>query len=564
MSAFKLLRERGAGHRGLVGKLAVARVLLGIFVTTAAGRAATYYVDGRHGSDQADGISATTAWRSLQQASRAPLQAGDRLLLARGQTHGGQLRFTGLKGTTEAPITISSYAVKDDVANLPASIDGRGTPAALHLLDCSHVIVANLVMTADGGGWGTDSGKGAEMRCGILVETVKPGDFEGIELRDLRVSGVSYHELGFKRPSDDVKTPNGKSRYGWGVRFIARNERAKMSHIAVRNSVIERVDHTGLKFTAPSGGIRDVDVEGVRVLDAGGPGIQLSGVVDGHFSRLYVNRSGSEGDSRNWGRGSGLWTWDCRNVVIERSEFLNANGPGDSAGVHIDYRCRDVVVQYNLSVNNAGGFCEILGDNHNCAYRYNVSVNDGFRVKGRNGAFQEGKTFWLSGYVGKGKGVGPFNSYFYNNTIYVSAAIEAKMAVAPTAAGVLIANNIFCLERPSRSVTGDQLRADQRGGSALERVYFVNNAFLRVDNWPADLGIHDRAPLIGDPDFVNRGGARATDYVPRNVDLVKDRGIRVPYLPGDKVGLRVGLDVAVDFFGHPIMGAPDLGAIELP
>lgn len=485
-------------------------------------------------------------------------------MLAGGQTHRGQLRFAGLKGTAEAPITISSYVVNDDVAKLPASIDGRGTPAALHLLDCSHVIVANLVVTADGGGWGTNSATGAEMRCGILVEAVTPGNFEGIELRDLRVSRVSYYEPGFKRPSDDVKTPNGKSRYGWGVRFIARNEHAKMSQIAVRNSVIERVDHTGLKFTAPSGGIRDVEVEGVRVLDVGGPGIQLSGVVNGHFSRLHVNRSGSEGDSRNWGRGSGLWTWDCRNVVIERSEFRNANGPGDSAGVHIDYRCRDVVVQYNLSANNAGGFCEILGDNHNCAYRYNVSINDGFRVKGRNGAFQEGKAFWLSGYVGKGKGVGPFNSYFYNNTIYVSAAIEAKMAVAPTAEGVLIANNIFCFHGPSRSVTGDQLRADRRGESGFERVFFVNNAFLRADNWPADLGIQDRAPLIGDPDFVNPGGAGATDYLPRNVELVKDRGIQVPYLPGDNVGLRVGLEVAVDFLGHPIVGAPDLGAFELP
>ena len=26
-----------------------------------------------------------------------------------------------------------------------------------------------------------------------------------------------------------------------------------------------------------------------------------------------------------------------------------------------------------------GGFCEILGDNINCGYRYNISVNDGYR-----------------------------------------------------------------------------------------------------------------------------------------------------------------------------------------
>lgn len=553
--------RRTGGARSSAG---AAIGMLGILAFAGAARAATYYVDAVNGRDQADGTSAQTPWQSLQRASRAALQAGDRLALAGGQTHAGQLRFSGLKGTAGAPITISSYGAASDGASQVATVEGRGTAAALHLIDCSFITVANLGLTADGGGWANPAAASAGMRCGLLVEAVAPGEYVGITLQDLRVHRVSYQDPGFKRPPEDVKTPNGNARYGWGVRFIARNQDAKLRGIVVRNCVIERVDHTGLKFTAPSGGIRNVEVEGVRVIESGGPGIQLSGVVDGHFSRLHVNRSGSEADSRNWGRGSGLWTWDCRNIVIERSEFLNAHGPGDSAGVHIDYRCRDVVVQYNLSANNAGGFCEILGDNHNCAYRYNVSVNDGHRVKGQRGAFQEGKIFWLSGYVGKGKGVGPFNSYFYNNTIFVADEIEAKLAVAPTAEGVLIANNIFCFRGPSRTVTGDQQRADSRGGSAVARVVFTNNAFLRVDNWPADLGIRDRAPLIGDPEFAHPGGLSAADYVPRNLALVKNRGIRVLPLPGDQVGLRVGLDVPVDFMGNPVVGAPDLGAIELP
>ncbi len=528
------------------------------------GKAATYYVDAVHGNDQAVGTSVNLPWRSLQRASRAALEPGDQIALVGGQTHEGQLRLSGLKGTASAPITISSYGTTAESANPPATIDGRGTPAALHLIDCSHVTVANLTVTADGGGGVVLSGNEPGMRCGILVEAVAPGDYEGIELRDLHISRVSYQQPGFKRPPKDVQTPNGNGSYGWGVRFIVHHERAAMRGISIRNSVIERVDHTGLKFTAPSGGIRNVEVDGVRILDVGGPGVQLSGVVYGHFSHLKVDRSGSASDSRNWGRGSGLWTWGCRNVLIERSEFTNANGPGDSAGVHIDYGCRDVVVQYNLSARNAGGFCEILGDNYNCAYRYNVSINDGFRVKGRDGAFQDGKTFWLSGYVGKGPPKGPFNSYFYNNTIFVAAEIEAKMALAPTAEGVLIANNIFCIKGASRLVAGDQLRADQRDASAIKRVNFSNNAFLRVESWPVECGLQDCAPLIGDPEFANPGGLRAADYVPRNVSLVKDRGIIIPYLPEDHVGLRVGLDVSVDFFGKPVTGTPDLGAIELP
>ena len=86
-----------------------------------------------------------------------------------------------------------------------------------------------------------------------VVETAAPGDYDGITLQELHVSRISYQEPGFKRPAADVKTPNGQGRYGWGVRFVARSERATMRHIVVRRCVIERVDHTGLKFTAPAG-----------------------------------------------------------------------------------------------------------------------------------------------------------------------------------------------------------------------------------------------------------------------------------------------------------------------
>ena len=77
-------------------------------------------------------------------------------------------------------------------------------------------------------------------------------------------------------------------------------------------------------------------------------------------------------------------------------------------------------------------------------YRYNISINDGHRIKGVDGAFQEGKIFWLSGYQGNKEPKGPVNSYFYNNTIYSDASIEAKFALDNTSNGIVIANNIFC------------------------------------------------------------------------------------------------------------------------
>ena len=538
----------------VVGALAVGEVA----------RAASYYVHPVTGDDARAGTSADAPWKTLEKANAVGLKAGDRVLLAAGQTFRGQLAFAGLAGTADAPIVLASYLADAAAGATRAKIDGRGYVAAVQVKNSRHVRISDLVLTADGGGMRRGQPAKADMRCGVLIEAEAAGRYGDIELTRLQVSDVSYEEPGFVRPAADVKTANGTGRYGFGIRFIVKSAGAQMSRIAVTDCDIENVNHTGLKFTAPNHGIEDVRVERVRVVHAGGPGVQLSGVRGGRFRELYVDHSGSTRDTRNWGRGSGLWTWSSSDVVIENSQFLHANGPGDSAGVHIDYHCRNVVVQYNLSANNAGGFCEVLGNNFNCAYRYNVSVNDGHRVKGRAGAFQEGKTFWLSGYVGKGPRRGPFNTYVYNNTIYVSEDIVAKMAVGPTAEGVLIANNIFHLRGRSQMVKGDQFSADHAADRPLPRVFFENNLFLRADNWPAAVGITDRAPLLGDPDFRRAGGWSVADYTPRNTALVKNRGVPIAKIPGDDIGLTVGLAVAHDILGRPIVGPPDLGAIELP
>ncbi|MCV6605687.1 MAG: hypothetical protein OIF34_10305, partial [Porticoccaceae bacterium] len=261
--------------------------------------------------------------------------------------------------------------------------------------------------------------------------------------------------------------------------------------------------------------------------------------------------------------GSGLWVWGAKRVLIEKSAFLNANGPGDSAGVHIDYNCTDVIVQHNLSANNAGGFYEVLGNNYNTAYRYNLSINDGHRVKGENGAFQEGKTFWLSGFQGNRKRKGPFNSYFYNNTIYVDDSIVSKVAVDRAADGVLVANNIFYIKGKSQRVLGDQYSPEKTGKSAVQDVLFKNNLFLRADSWPEDVFIRDSAPLYGDPLFAKPGGMHVSDYLPTAKALVKDRGIAIENIPGDRRGLFLGLKVEQDILGNPVTGKPDMGAIEL-
>ena len=75
-----------------------------------------------------------------------------------------------------------------------------------------------------------------------------------------------------------------------------------------------------------------------------------------------------------------------------------------------------MILQYNYSEDSEGGFVEILGDNVNSGYRFNVSVNDGFRDN-------KGNTIWVSDFAGTGNRIPSDSNYIYNNSIYVSRSL---------------------------------------------------------------------------------------------------------------------------------------------
>ena len=542
-------------------KLLLVIILSTLFITSYSNNT-IYYIDAENGDDSNSGHSPNAAWAGLDKVNQTDFKPGDKVLLANGSKFNGSLILENCLGTIEQPIVFSNY--ETEVRKEFPLIDAKGFANGILVLNSSHIIISNIEITGNGGGVNTTKDAKKNMHCGVLLSTSDIGTYENIQLKNLAIHDVFFEAEGFKRGKDEVRTANGSQSYGWGIRVINSIDGAVIKDVLIENCEVTNVAHTGIKFTGRNKSIHNIKVYDNKVSETGGPGIQMSGVITGHVKNNHVNRSGSSNDSRKWGRGSGLWTWGSSDILIEHNSFRNANGPGDSAGCHIDFNCNNVVVQYCLSENNAGGFCEILGNNYNCAYRYNISINDGHRVKGENGAFQEGKIFWLSGFQGSGKKRnGPYNSYFYNNTIYVSKDIVAKIAVDRASSGVFIANNIFYIEGESKAVKGDQYKPETEGESRVENIFFKNNLYLKKENWPEGILIQDTNPVFGNPDYKNPGGNNPKDYTPQNIDLVKNRGIEIEKILGDEIGLTIGLKVEKDYFGSPVQGAPDIGAIEI-
>ena len=525
----------------------------------------TYYFDSVNGSDLNQGISSEKPFRTLNKINEIDFNSGDSILLSNGSYFSGNIKLID-----KNDIHISNYNNQEKTYPI---INSKGHIAGVYIENSSNISVSNIQVTANGGGVIeeyenlstnkiTDK---AIMRAGILVNVSKKKIFKNILIDNVIVSNVFFEDLGFKRDPSEVRTSMGTQAYGFGIRFFNSSQSSSIEGIIVSNCFIENVGHTGIKMTSSIGNtFKNIEVSNNRLLRTGGPSIQFSRVEDLHVYGNEVKFSGSPDDYRKWGRGSGLWTWGSSNVLIEKNSFMYANGPADSAGVHIDFNCDNVIIQHNLSVGNAGGFIEILGNNYNCSYRYNISVNDGHRIKGQNNDFQEGKTFWLSGFIGRGRERnGPFNSYIYNNTIYVKEDIISKIAVDKASNGVLVANNIFHIEGDSEFVLGDQYRPDKGGGNKIKNVFFENNLFLKDSYWPKDVLIQPLNSLFGNANFKNGGGEKISNYIPLNNKLIKDKGVVINNIYNDSIGLKGGLNVEFDILGNKIIDLPDLGAIEL-
>lgn len=518
-----------------------------------------YFVHPEKGNDANIGTSKEKAFKTLKAISKIHLLPGDRVLLASGQTYKNGLILVNISGTANWPITITTVLWSAHEIFKAAIIDFKDDFNGILIENSSFLNISHIQLTANG--FNLPS-KSAKMLCGVLVNNTQPKLMQQIVIENVVINNVYYENFGFKRGKEEVKTANGTQKYGWGIR-VMNHGNGKINNIKIKNCTISHVSHTGIKLTGSHKNINNVDILENTIKNTGGPGIQMSEVKSVYVANNFVSHSGSNDDSRKWGRGSGLWTWGSSHVLIEKNKFLYAHGPGDSAGAHIDFNCDNIVLQYNISAYNAGGFCEILGNNYNCKYRYNISINDGHREKGIDGAFQEGKIFWLSGYQGsKKERKGPVNTYFYNNTIYSDASIVSKIAIDNTSKGILIANNIFYLEGGTKAVLGDQYRPDSLSSGLVQNVFFKNNLYLNKNNWPEDIGIKDTEPIIGNPEFTNKGGMDIEDYLPTNLSLVESKGIIIPLLPNDEIGLLQNLQLETDILGRVIKGNPSLGAIH--
>tara|TARA_B100000497_G_C7688753_1_gene418073 strand:+ start:534 stop:2783 length:2250 start_codon:yes stop_codon:yes gene_type:complete len=350
-------------------------------------------------------------------------------------------------------------------------------------------------------------GSGKNVRFGIkVVASVK-------DLENFSFDNLYIHDI---YPTPEI---NDNIHLGYGIKLETQSDTVSklfntISNVKLTSTTITKTGHYG--FWIKSLGLNGIDsiknkkifVEDCVFENTGGSGFVPNKSEDVIVQNCIFNYTGSSIDHRMWKRGSGMWPFDCKNVIAQHNKFMNARGPMDSYGAHIDYGNENVVFQYNYSFNNEGGFVEILGDNINCGYRYNISLNDGYREDPNGTPWnKKGKIFWISNYCGSNIVRCPsVGTFIYNNTIYLNDTLNPEIYIWPNVGDVFIYNNLIEVSQ-NGEIIPTLIEND------LNELYIGHNLFYNSSRIDLDSDLENNAfyenPMLINSDYLGENNPEA-------------------------------------------------------
>ncbi|GGZ87292.1 right-handed parallel beta-helix repeat-containing protein [Algibacter mikhailovii] len=524
-----------------------------------------YFVDSENGSDKNSGYTKDTAWKSLSKVSSSKFKPGDQIKFKKGQRFNGHLVFSN-SGTANNPIVITSY--------------GEG----------SKPIITGEVGSAEGG----------DFQEAILVENNDNFVFEDLEVQNERIfsrEGVDdldaygiyilnsgtrimknfiFRNLTFRNvyaPKPILKS-EGESAFNGlevaAVRLFSTQNRVSGQEKRIDNVLVEDCYFTDLQrlgvHIKHGGGKLDIGTDETNrntnmvfrnneFHNTGGTCILPIRTYNCLIENNIFDKPGDDSDPRMPNRGSAVWTWGCVNTVIQNNQCLHIRGYLDSHGVHIDHNNVNTFIQYNYMEDCEGGFVEILGGNVNAVYRFNVSVNDGWR---NNPNWKNSNhTLWINEVVPSGKHVSD-QSYIYNNTIFMDK--NYATAIDMDGKNTHIYNNIFYAVNGA-NIGGKQVvvKNNDTPLQMQNNLFFgtINTKFINMDS----------NAVNGNPLFSGKNAGTKFGYQLKSGSPAINAGIAKPGPQIQGAGTGVFKDLSAypteDFYGNPIdlfSGTPNIGA----
>lgn len=518
-----------------------------------------YYLSSSTGNDNNNG-SQTQPWKTLSKLSNTTLGPGDTVYFKKGDTFRGHYVVNG-SGTEGNLITFTSY--------------GSGNQPIIS--GSSH---------DDGGG---------DYREAILVTNHDNMVFDGLEIQNHRT--ISRSGVG--------------DLVSFGIRIEVSNSNVDLNNFSFRNMTFKNVyalywvdpadqnafndfEVSGLTFISSWGGIiNNVIVEESYFTDLQRIGVHIKNTMgktstkrntnfvfrNNEFFQIggtcvlpirtencliennIFNQPGAKTNDKMIGRGSAVWNWYSINTIVQYNQAVNAKGILDSHGIHVDHSNVDTFIQYNYMQDCEGGFVEILGGNQRAVYRFNISVNDGWRVNPN--WVNSDHTIWLNDKIGGQSGHPSYESYIYNNTVVINKSGNDAFDTAIDINGqnTRIFNNIFY------AVNGSGI-GNQQGNYSDPNLMMTNNLFF--GNIRNNFKTIDTNRIEVNPVFYNEQSGDQYGFQIDASSQAIDAGAAYtgnyahPAIPVDASTIFANLEEypTVDFFGNSLSGdsTPNIGA----
>jgi hypothetical protein len=510
-----------------------------------------YYIDSESGSDDSDGLSPQTPFKTLGKAVYLQKAPRTKLLLRSGARFEEQLVLKDLNGTPEKPFIVDVYGGIERPV-----VSGWSDYAVL--IEDDNLRLRNIKVTNKTGTRGIR----------VMTDRNGPGAFANLEITGCRIEEVNWAgDQKFEGVNPEtlnveaIAPGNRFSQKEFGAIILETSGDAALGpcwfeNVFITNNEIRQVCRQGILITGkwgrreePGGGLnkyiddehnfwphKNVVIQGNDFNYIGGDGVDIMG-CDGAFidhNRCFnANFLGRSGQAS-----AGLWPYNCINVVMQFNEAAYtwlAHGSADGQGLDVDMACRNTIVQYNYVHHNAGGgmlLCNSKdGDHTGTVIRNNIfSENEAGGLRG--------SLMTVSGCVGA--------TEVYNNIVIVAGSAAPKILYSDDwpksgkSADMHFRNNIFLSRSPAAAVFDRH--------NMEESCTFRNNLFFQAGSAYQI----DGAPLRYDPKIPAMAGS--PDGFSRAMML----------RPGEAAVYRDGLlfdgMLEKDIAGNPTQGVAYVGA----
>jgi hypothetical protein len=293
--------------------------------------ATTYFVDCRREPEKNDGRSADSPWTNLDQVNAHTFSAGDELRFKRGSVCHGMLWPKG-SGSDAAPVRVTAYGT----GVRPRIVADSRSEEALKLFNQEYWNIDSLEIS--GGN-----------TFGLFVSGDK-GILHHIHLANLRVHDVGGAEMKHKESGLVVISPGSADQ-----RF---DDVLVDGVIAFNTQEWVGIMVGGGNFGWPpeSTWSTRVTIRNSIVHDLQGDGIVLFRVRDGRIASSVAWNTGMQA-TESMGTPNAIWTWMCRDCVVEGNEAFLTDSPGvDGGAFDIDYGNTNNSVLDNYG-HDTQGYC---------------------------------------------------------------------------------------------------------------------------------------------------------------------------------------------------------------